>query len=221
MSIINAAKSNASVGYCEKHHIIPRCLGGQDGLNIVKLSARQHYVCHRLLVKMTAGKAQRQMIHAIWMLANRHTTNVFVSSSVYEKLKISKSLIMLGNRIAAGKHSQQRIEANSKTQRIAQNRIEVKQKTAATKSTIEFREKASMIMKSIMKNQKTRDKIAQKHNKSISQFDVNGSLICVYKSAKEASLATGANRSCISNCVHNKRKSAGGFIWKLNNGGIT
>lgn len=40
-------------GYTEKHHIIPRCMGGTDeATNIVKLSARQHFVCHLLLTKM-------------------------------------------------------------------------------------------------------------------------------------------------------------------------
>ena len=41
-------------GYSERHHIVPRCLGGDDAhSNIVHLTPEEHYVAHLLLVKMT------------------------------------------------------------------------------------------------------------------------------------------------------------------------
>jgi len=40
--------------YFETHHKIPRCIGGtDDASNLVKLSAREHYIAHLLLVKIT------------------------------------------------------------------------------------------------------------------------------------------------------------------------
>lgn len=40
-------------GYSETHHILPRSLGGLDEhTNLVKLSAREHFICHYLLTKM-------------------------------------------------------------------------------------------------------------------------------------------------------------------------
>lgn len=52
-SIVNTRKITPYIGYTEKHHIIPRCLGGKDSEdNLVKLSAREHYICHLLLTKM-------------------------------------------------------------------------------------------------------------------------------------------------------------------------
>lgn len=40
-------------GYTEKHHIIPRSLGGlDDQSNLVALTAREHFLCHWLLVKI-------------------------------------------------------------------------------------------------------------------------------------------------------------------------
>lgn len=40
-------------GYSERHHILPKCLGGSDEANnLVYLSAEAHYVAHQLLVKM-------------------------------------------------------------------------------------------------------------------------------------------------------------------------
>lgn len=43
----------SNLKYTEKHHIIPRCLGGNnDNTNIVILSAKAHYVAHHLLTKI-------------------------------------------------------------------------------------------------------------------------------------------------------------------------
>jgi hypothetical protein len=40
-------------GYTEKHHIIPRCMGGDDKpRNLVLLTASEHYLAHQLLVKI-------------------------------------------------------------------------------------------------------------------------------------------------------------------------
>lgn len=42
--------------YTEKHHVIPKCLGGDNSKdNLVKLTAREHYVVHWLLVKIYPG----------------------------------------------------------------------------------------------------------------------------------------------------------------------
>lgn len=52
-------------GY-HRHHITPRCLGGGDEPeNICLLTYREHMVAHMLLVKMTTGKNQAKMGHAL------------------------------------------------------------------------------------------------------------------------------------------------------------
>ena len=41
------------VGYYETHHVLPKCMGGTNDLsNLVKLTAREHFIAHWLLVKM-------------------------------------------------------------------------------------------------------------------------------------------------------------------------
>lgn len=46
--------------YFEKHHIIPRCLGGDNTKNnLILLTAREHFICHILLTKMI----QKHSIH--------------------------------------------------------------------------------------------------------------------------------------------------------------
>lgn len=52
-SLIKKRKELPFKGYSEKHHIIPRSLGGTDKKNnIAKLSAREHFIAHMLLSKM-------------------------------------------------------------------------------------------------------------------------------------------------------------------------
>ena len=93
-SIIHRAKSrDLSVEtYTEKHHIIPRSLGGNnDPENLVKLTAREHFICHLLLPKMLTGVSKRNMTFAIWSMLNRdhskQRSRHKVNSHTYQRLK--------------------------------------------------------------------------------------------------------------------------------------
>lgn len=40
-------------GYMERHHIVPRCMGGSDRKeNLVYLTAKEHFIAHKLLVRI-------------------------------------------------------------------------------------------------------------------------------------------------------------------------
>jgi hypothetical protein len=50
----------------EKHHIVPRSLGGSnDESNIVRLTYREHFLAHLLLTKFTSGNDRYKMLHAL------------------------------------------------------------------------------------------------------------------------------------------------------------
>jgi hypothetical protein len=52
-NIIQRGKTRILEGYKEKHHIVPRCLGGTDDeFNLVSLTPEEHYLCHLLLIKI-------------------------------------------------------------------------------------------------------------------------------------------------------------------------
>ena len=53
-SLIEKAKNRVPPeGYIERHHIIPRCLGGEDAEdNLVALTPEEHYLAHQMLVKI-------------------------------------------------------------------------------------------------------------------------------------------------------------------------
>ena len=65
-AIIANAKIRHTTGYVERHHIIPKSLGGSNTKdNLIKLTAREHFVCHHLLTKMTDGYNKIKMLHAL------------------------------------------------------------------------------------------------------------------------------------------------------------
>jgi hypothetical protein len=74
--IINNRLKNPYQEYTEKHHIIPASLGGTSSRdNIVKLTAREHFICHWLLVKMYRGNKNSyyKMLKAFNMMCNSIT----------------------------------------------------------------------------------------------------------------------------------------------------
>ena len=82
---------NRFVGYYENHHILPKSLGGNnDKNNLVKLTAREHFICHWLLVKMyDKGTIERKkMLCALWRMQGNFTGNRYINNRVYEKLRV-------------------------------------------------------------------------------------------------------------------------------------
>ena len=50
----------------ERHHIVPRCLGGENNHeNIVALTTKEHWIAHRLLHKIHTGTAKHKMATAL------------------------------------------------------------------------------------------------------------------------------------------------------------
>lgn len=90
-SIIHRAQDRIIDGYVEKHHIIPKSIGGTDDKsNLVILTAREHFICHLLLTKMTEGLHRRSMWHAAWKMANQNRTyqkRYKASARMYEMIK--------------------------------------------------------------------------------------------------------------------------------------
>jgi hypothetical protein len=96
--IIEHAQSRNISGYTEKHHIIPRSMGGTNKKdNLVALTGREHFICHLLLAKMTQGLDRSKMVLAVFKLmgkGKREHTNIIKSSRSYEKLKTELSAIV-------------------------------------------------------------------------------------------------------------------------------
>jgi hypothetical protein len=64
-------KKNRVLSTKETHHIIPKSMGGTDDPdNLVDLTPREHYIAHKLLVKITQGEDRKRMAFALWRMTN-------------------------------------------------------------------------------------------------------------------------------------------------------
>jgi len=87
--LTSRAKGRVLTEYTERHHIIPQSLGGSnDKENLVNLTAREHFICHWLLIKMTEGENRSKMLYALMYMRSAsegmHRYQSYSTSRVYE-----------------------------------------------------------------------------------------------------------------------------------------
>lgn len=83
--------------YCERHHIIPKCMGGtNDEDNLIDLFAREHFEAHRLLALENPGI--NGLTNAWWAMCvqeNQYTKERYrVSAEEYEEARKSYAVMM-------------------------------------------------------------------------------------------------------------------------------
>jgi len=98
-SIIDRAKNRVLSCYIEKHHIIPRSCGGSDDKsNLVKLTAREHFIVHLLLTKILKGNNKAKMILAFNFMCDLRKIN----SRLFNSLRL-KGLKILSKKLTGRK----------------------------------------------------------------------------------------------------------------------
>lgn len=121
--IIENAKSRHLTEGFERHHIVPKSLGGSNLLqNIARLTPREHFVCHMLLTKMTQGQDRAKMINAALRLANDHKGRC-INSRIYDLIKreranyLSKTTRGSNNSFFGKKHTEETRKKMSEARR--------------------------------------------------------------------------------------------------------
>jgi hypothetical protein len=81
----------------EKHHIIPKSLGGSDAKNnLVVFTPREHCLAHMLLAKMYSGSSKAKMITAISsMVQLRNKNRSSITTREYERLRKAHSIAVM------------------------------------------------------------------------------------------------------------------------------
>lgn len=102
-------RKKSSDVYYEQHHIVPKCLGGtEDKKNLVLLTAREHFIAHKLLCEIYPNEGK--LISAYWMMCNMKSNtqerNYNVSNREYERLRIKFSKIQQLNLIGKSKSTE-------------------------------------------------------------------------------------------------------------------
>ena len=129
-NLIQRAKGSVKIsGYTEQHHIIPKCLGGSNqNSNLVRLTAREHYIAHQLLYKIHRSP---QLAHAWFNMlrVGRGQQRVFTSLQ-YERVKITRAKEMSASMKGANNHffgRRHSEETKNKIREIAKRRIKTEE----------------------------------------------------------------------------------------------
>jgi hypothetical protein len=82
------SRTKTDGAYYESHHIYPRSLWPEldkEKWNKVLLTAKEHYICHLLLLKMTEGMAKRKMYFAFSKMGAKRSYQERYTSNLYAK----------------------------------------------------------------------------------------------------------------------------------------
>lgn len=143
--------------YYEKHHIIPKSLGGNDAKeNLVLLTSREHFVCHWLLYKFSKGPNKAKMAHAWFMMCSTNNKNQKrhkTTSRIYELARLAKCTAEV-------------LETTRKKQSQSQKGktipLETRQKiSATTKGRAKSEKHRNNLSKSLKGRKKTKEHLAR------------------------------------------------------------
>ena len=157
-AIIDKARNRKLQGYREQHHVIPRCLGGTDDKsNLVELTAREHFIVHKLLCEIYPNESK--LVYAFWALCNKQGSTKMirdykVSSREYERVK--QLFAELSSKLHSGKVAWNR---GLKTNKPAPNR--------GVPHSIETKRKIGLKSKGRIPSDETRAKMSIAHKGNI------------------------------------------------------
>ena len=193
--IINRAQTRQLEGYVEKHHVVPKCLGGDNNKsNLVQLTAREHFICHMLLCEIHPDSSKLKQ--ALWLMCigkQKNKNNQYkISNRVYQRLKESFINTMEGK-------PKPGVSLAHKGRKITWQAGPPKGQSKPEG----FGDKLRVSLKGRIIN-----------NKPVLQYDIDGNFIKEWISCREAYRQLGIHYGSISVCCLNKTKTAGGFVWK-------
>ena len=208
--IIERAQNRKLEGYKEKHHIIPRCMGGSNNKeNIVELTAREHFLCHHLLCKIYPEN--EKLWYALFLMAinKNKKTKYIISAREYSYIKEKWNLYSKNKSKPDGFGD--KIRSKERNEKIGKANSKPKPKG--------FGEAHSIKMKGKPKPEGFKEKVIKNKSKSILQYDSNNNLIREWPNAVQAGKELGINKSQINAAARENTtyKTAGGYIWKYKN----
>lgn len=212
-NIIERAKSRQLEGYIEKHHITPKCIGGNnDKENIVELTAREHFICHMLLVEIYPS--QPKLLYSLFLMSINKNKKEYqkykLSSRTYERIKKEWNIKVKGK--SKPKGFGDKIKSLDRNKKIGDaNRGKPKPKN--------FSENHRTKMLGKKKSESWKLMILNVLSKPMLQYDLNGKFIKEWLNATEVKNKLNINKCSVRACIRGKTKTAGGFIWvdKLKN----
>ena len=241
-SIIEKAKSEDRKKKCgtyyEKHHILPKCLGGIDNKeNLVLLTAKEHFVCHKLLTYIYKNNrkiacAYHKMIYGNSNKCNKSSRDYAYARELISKTPVPKETckkISKGNkgkiRTEEHKINYKKPKSEEHKQNMRKPKSEEHKKHMFSRKGLKHSEKSKQLM-SELKRGENHPQYGTHHSElwikhfsdskkiKIAQLDSNNNIIKIWDSAKDVQDQLKIPKSNICNVCKNNRPKAGGFKWK-------
>jgi hypothetical protein len=239
--IINRAQNRMIDGYKERHHIIPKCMGGANTKeNLVKLTAREHFICHWLLIRIYPSS--QKLTHSFWMMcakkSKRHqyytpSSRMYseakemyskngLSEDVKQKLRKPKPA-GFGEKIRKAnlgkKHTLEHIKSNSQGQLVRINLVGHGH-NKGTKWSKTSKEKFAESRKGI-NNPAYGRKLSNEHKfkfkkpkRKIIQLSMEGNILQEWESSKMIYESLGFSQDQIIAVCKGRRTSFKNYIWE-------
>lgn len=139
------------VGYVEKHHILPRCLGGTDDKeNLINLYPEEHYLAHLLLCKIYPGN-QKLLYSAMNMTTGSMINSGKRNNKAYGWLRRQYAESMSGDNNPNRRNPE--IQKKAALKRVGQKRTEeTKARMSAAQKGRTFNEETKRKMAEAAKN---------------------------------------------------------------------
>lgn len=205
--------------YKEKHHIMPKCMGGSDDVeNIIELSGREHFIAHMLLAN--EYPYNKKITYAYWRMTNQKK---FCTPKEYEEArlifchKISGENHPLYNKHPTLQTRHKLSEAKLGKKLSKDVRLKISQSLKNKPRSIETKKKISQAKIGTKHSKETKQKIALKNGKHVVAYDIHDNIMGTYYSTREAERQTGVAHTHISDCCKGKQETAGGYKWRYQN----
>jgi hypothetical protein len=173
--IVERARTRVLEGYSERHHIIPKCMGGtNDKSNLVKLTAKEHFICHMLLCRIYPDtKKLWYAVHAMSVKSGsgREGRNYRVSSRQYAEIKSNLSLLMKVRGFSEETRKKLSVARSGRSVNVRHSedtKKKISEIRKGTKASLETKKKMSDIRKGRPYSEETKRKRTEsrKRNKS-------------------------------------------------------
>lgn len=201
--------------YFEGHHIIPKSKGGtgnssrpKNNPNIVLLTAREHFLAHRLLWRIYKDRSTALAFHK--MMSINKNQNRITSSKGYEEARLAFRLTNIGNQYGKGK---KRVVSEEQRKKHS---IIMKGKFSGDKNPFYNKKHSEETKDKIRKSRKglNQDKIWNYIGKKILLKD--GLIVAEFDTSQEVAKFIGCSHSNVRHVLSGKQKTAKGYQIKHN-----
>ena len=211
--------------YCERHHIVPRCMDGTDeDENLIDLFAREHFVAHRLLA--LENPENKKLIHAWWMMSTTRDSNklrIEITAEESEAARKAFSKAMSGENNPWYGKSSPRLGAHltdEQKQYLREINLGERSPKYGKPTSEETKQKMREARLGKVVAEETRQKIsiAQKgkrnRTKQAAQYGLDGILIKIWDCMSDAAHTLNISVKAISSACNGKNPTAGGYQFR-------